>query len=127
MPVPTEMACKGRKSGYRIEARTCLATLTKCEPRSNLCSRFVNKLANHLHVVSRHDHFLRSISSTLWPVKGNSDISCAHEKLRAIAFHERSVSATFLFSKDLGTTSVSKRMMVVYSQSYSHRFGPGTF
>jgi hypothetical protein len=85
---------------------TGLATLTKGEPRSDLGSSLVDEITNHLNVVTGHDHLLSSVSGTLWPLKGNSDISCAQEELRAIVVHERGVSTTLLLGEDLGVWNV---------------------
>lgn len=85
---------------------TSLSTLTKGEPRSDLGSRVVNEITNHLYIVTGHDHLLSSALGALWPVKGSSDIGCAQEKLRAIVVHERSVSTTLLLGEDLGVSNV---------------------
>ena len=85
---------------------TGLSTLAKGEPRPNLGSRVMNEITNHLYIVTGHDHLLGSILGTLRPLKGNSDIGCAQEKLRAIVFHERSVSTTLFLGKDLGVCNV---------------------
>lgn len=126
MPVPTERVCENHKSGGKVETLTCLATFTEGEPCSSLCGGFVDKIANHLDVVTGHNHLLSGFRSTLWPMKGDSDISCAQEKLRAIVFHERSVSATLLFREDLGSSSVSDKLIADIFKNHSHKFGPGT-
>jgi hypothetical protein len=86
---------------------TGLATLTKGESCSDLGSDIVDKIANHLDVVTRHDHLLSSVGGTFWPVKTSCDIGCAQEELRAIVVHERSVSTTLLLSEDLRKRNVS--------------------
>ena len=112
IPVPTEKVRENRKSGFGIEGLTCLATFTKSEPCSNLGGGFVDKVANHLDVVARHNHLLSSVGCTLWPMKSNSDIGGAQEQLRTIIVHERSVSAALLFREDLGIPMVSNIITV---------------
>ena len=77
---------------------TSLATLTEREARTNLGGDVVDKLANHLNVVTRHDHLVSSVGGTLWPVKTSGDISCTDEELRAVVRHERRVTATLILS-----------------------------
>ena len=85
---------------------TGLSTLTKGEPRSDLCGSLVDEIANHLDVVTGHNHLLSSVRGTLWPVKGDSDIGCTQEELGAIVFHERSVSTAFFLGEDLGVDNI---------------------
>jgi len=106
IPVPTERAREDRGLGRWEQVLTSLATLTKGEPRSNLGSSIVDKIANHLDIVTGHDHLLSSLSGTLWPFEGNGNISCAQENLRTIVFHERSVSTTLLLGEDLEVRNV---------------------
>ena len=80
---------------------TSLATLTESETRTNLGGDVVDKLANHLNVVTRHDHLVSSVRGTLWPVKTSGDISCTDEELRAVVRHERRVTATLILREDL--------------------------
>ena len=101
MPVPTENIHENCEFGRRSKVLTGLATLTKGEPRSEFGSSLVDEFANHLDVITGHDHFFSSVRSTLWPFEGNSDICCAQEELRAIFFHERSVSTTLLLGQNL--------------------------
>ena len=94
-------------AGSTAKRLTSLATLTKREARSNLGGDVVNKLANHLDVVTRHDHLVSSVRGTLWPVKTSSDISCTDEELRAVVRHERRVTATLILSQDLRGASAA--------------------
>lgn len=57
--------------------------------------------ADHLDVVTGHDHLLVGILNTLGPGQGNSDISSAEEALGAVVAHERSVATTFVLGQDL--------------------------
>ena len=88
-------------SGCQIGEPTCLPTLTKGEPRSDLCGGFVNKITDHFDIVTRHDHFLSSAIGAVWPVEGYSYVGCAQENLGTIVFHEGSVAATLLLREDL--------------------------
>ena len=67
-------------------------------PGTNLPSNIVVQSANHLNVVTRHDHLVSSVRGTLWPVKTSGDISCTDEELRAVVRHERRVTATLILS-----------------------------
>ena len=110
----------------RVEMLTGLTTLTKGEPCSDLSSGLVDEIANHLDVVTGHDHLLSSVWSTLWPVEANSDIGRAQEELRAVVVHERCVSTTLLLSEDLRMRNVSTRITPDRTRDCSRRFEPGT-
>ena len=104
---------------------TSLPTLTKGEPRSNLGSSLVDEIADHLDIVSRHDHLLSSVSGTLWPVEADGDIGCAQKELRTIIVHERSVSTALFLCEDLGMRNVSTGITVNRVWDYLRRSGPG--
>ena len=106
IPVPTASVREKSGQGNGVQVLTGLSTLTKGEPRSDLGRGLVDKIANHLNVVTRHNHFLSSVGGTLWPMKANGNISCAQEELRAVVIHERSVSTTLLLSENLKVSKV---------------------
>lgn len=130
IPVPTERAREDRGLGRWGQVLTGLATLTKGESRSDLGSSIVDKIANHLDIVTGHDHLLGSVSGTFWPFEGNGNISCAQEELRTIVFHERSVSTTLLLGEDLGVRNVRTTGIIISVENVevcSRRSEPGTF
>ena len=73
-------------------------------PGTNLPSNIVVQRANHLNVVTRHDHLFLSVSGTLRPRQPRADISGTEEELRRVVGHERSVTATLVLSENLQTT-----------------------
>jgi len=70
----------------------------------------MDKGADHLNVISGHDHLLGGILDTLGPGQGNSDISSAEEALGAVVAHERSVATTFVLGQDLWDVSGSLQL-----------------
>jgi hypothetical protein len=92
---------------------TSLSTFTQGEASSNLCSDIVNKFADKLDVVSRHDlqtyirkllvkkaisyHSFFRLFARLGVVFGegerNGDICGADEELRSVVTHEGSVTS----------------------------------
>ena len=88
-------------AGSTAKRLTSLATLTKREARSNLGGDVVNKLANHLDVVTRHDHLCRGVFGALRPAQLESDIGRAHKELWLIILNERSIATTLIFCQNL--------------------------
>lgn len=80
---------------------TGLVGLTKGETSSNLEGNVEDEVANHLDVVTGHDHLLNGILSTLGPGKSDGDISSADEALGPVVLHEGSVTTTFLLGQNL--------------------------
>ena len=111
---------------YGERVLTGLATLTKGKSRSDLGGSLVDEIANHLDVVSGHDHLLGSVRGALWPVKADGNICCTQEELRAIVVHKRSVSTTLLLGEDLEACNVSTGITVNRGECCSHISEPGT-
>lgn len=106
---------------------TSLAALTEREARTNLGGDVVNQLANHLDVVTRHNHLVRSVLSTFWPVKTSGHICGTNEELRAVVGHERRVATTFVLRQNLqsvlatGPRSTKNMTYVDLSNKLRHR------
>ena len=59
------------------------------------------EIADHLDVVTGHDHLLLRTCSALGPRQLRADISSTDEELRRVVRHERSVTATLVLRKNL--------------------------
>ena len=78
------------------------------------------EVPNHLDVVSGHDELVGCVFGTFWPVETTSNVHRAHVQLWAVVGHEGSVSAAFVFRKDLSA------MLAEFTDtsSSSHRAEP---
>ena len=61
----------------------------------------MDKAADHLDVITRHDHLLVSIGGAVGEVQVDRDVRSADEQLRAVVLHERCVATAFFLCQDL--------------------------
>ena len=86
---------------------TGLVGLTESEAGSDFESNIEDEVANHLDIVTGHDHLLSSIGGTLREGQGDGDISSSDEALGPVVGHERSVATTFFLGQNLAPKSQS--------------------
>lgn len=100
IPVPTEdwLARVDADSSKRL---TSLATLTKREASADISSAVEEELADHLDVVTGHNHAGLSVLSALGPRELHADVRSAQENLRLVVGSERSVAATLILGENL--------------------------
>ena len=98
----------------RKQRRTGLVSLTEGEASSDFESNIEDEVANHLDIVTGHNHLLGSIGGTLRESQGDGDISSSDEALGSVVGHERSVATTFFLGQDLRANSQ-------YNASHSKR------
>lgn len=59
----------------------------------------MDKVSNHLDVVTRHDHLILDVLCPRWEREAHSDICGADEQLRAVVLLERRVAAAFVLGE----------------------------
>lgn len=107
IPVPTVRMELAWHYEFMYKALTSLATLSEGEARADLGGDVVYKFANHFDIIAGHNHLVRSIRGTLWPVKASGNIGGTDEELRAVVGHERRVTTTLVLRQDLHDLSAA--------------------
>ena len=102
--IPVPMVLPPSRS-VKLRGNLALSLLEKDRqsnlPRTDLTRYVMVQRANHLDVVTGHDHLLLGIGGALRPRQPCANVRSTDEELRRVVGHERSVTDTLVLRQDV--------------------------